>query len=82
MRYARARWPAPRCYINDGRLEIDNNAAERTLRGVAQGRKNYLFAGSDQVDDPPPPTPSSRPSRVGHRTLTFYRMGEPRRPTA
>jgi hypothetical protein len=42
------RWPAPtRCFA-DGRLEIDNNPAERALRGVAVGRKNYLFAGSDR----------------------------------
>ena len=34
-------------YCDDGRLEIDNNAAERELRAVALGRKNYLFAGSD-----------------------------------
>ncbi len=34
-------------YIEDGHIEIDNNAAERSLRGVALGRKNYLFAGSD-----------------------------------
>jgi hypothetical protein len=33
-------------YVDDGRLEIDNNAAERALRGVALGRKNYLFMGS------------------------------------
>jgi transposase len=33
-------------YLRDGRLEIDNNAAERQLRGVAVGRKNWLFAGS------------------------------------
>ena len=32
---------------DDGELEIDNNAAERALRVVALGRKNYLFAGSD-----------------------------------
>jgi len=32
---------------DDGRLEIDNNSAERALRVVALGRKNYLFAGSD-----------------------------------
>ena len=35
-------------YLDDGRLEIDNNAARRALRGVALGRKNYLFAGSDE----------------------------------
>jgi hypothetical protein len=33
--------------VDDGRLEIDNNAAERALRAVALGRKNYLFAGSN-----------------------------------
>ena len=32
-------------YVDDGRLEIDNNAAERALRGVSLGRKNYLFMG-------------------------------------
>jgi hypothetical protein len=34
-------------FSDDGRLEIDNSAAERALRAVALGRKNYLFAGSD-----------------------------------
>jgi hypothetical protein len=34
-------------YLTDGRLEIDNNAAERAMRGVALGRKNWLFAGSE-----------------------------------
>ena len=47
MRYGLTRWTALCRYIDDGRLEIDNNAAERALRGVALGRKNYLFAGSD-----------------------------------
>ncbi len=46
-RYALSRWPAQCCYTNDGRVEIDNNAAERSIRGIALGRKNYLFAGSD-----------------------------------
>ena len=45
--YALARWPALVRYCDDGRIEIDNNAAERALRAVALGRKNYLFAGSD-----------------------------------
>ena len=48
IRYALARWPALTRYRDDGRLEIDNNAAERALRPVALGRKNYLFAGSDE----------------------------------
>jgi transposase len=47
MRYALSRWPALCCYTNDGRVEIDNSAAERSIRGIALGRKNYLFAGSD-----------------------------------
>jgi transposase len=47
IRYALARWTALTRYRDDGRLEIDNNAAERALRAVALGRKNYLFAGSD-----------------------------------
>ena len=47
FRYMRARWTAlTRCF-DDGRLGLDNNPAERALRGVAIGRKNYLFAGSD-----------------------------------
>jgi transposase len=45
--YAFGRWPALLRYCDDGLLEIDNNAAERALRAVALGRKNYLFAGSD-----------------------------------
>src|ERR1700741_3308344 len=47
IRYALSRWDALTRYIEDGHIEIDNNAAERSLRGVALGRKDYLFAGSD-----------------------------------
>lgn len=47
IRYALTRWTALTRYRDDGRLEIDNNAAERSLRPVALGRKNYLSAGSD-----------------------------------
>jgi transposase len=47
MRYALSRWDALTRYCDDGRLEIDNNAAERSIRPLALGRKNYLFAGSD-----------------------------------
>jgi transposase len=47
IRYALSRWRALTRYIDDARLEIDNSAAERALRAVALGRKNYLFAGSD-----------------------------------
>jgi len=45
--YILTRWTALTRYRDDGRLEIDNNAAERSLRAVALGRKNYLFCGSD-----------------------------------
>ncbi len=48
IRYALARWVALTRYRDDGHLEIDNNAAERTLRAVALGRKNCLFVGSDK----------------------------------
>ena len=47
IKYALTRWLALTRYADDGRIEIDNNAAERALRVVALGRKNYLFAGSD-----------------------------------
>jgi hypothetical protein len=47
IRYALSRWDALLRYCDDGHIEIDNNAAERALRAVALGRKNYLFAGSD-----------------------------------
>ena len=47
IRYALDRWDALLRYSEDGRVEMDNNAAERALRAVAIGRKNYLFAGSD-----------------------------------
>jgi transposase len=47
MRYTVSRQDALTHYIHDGRIEIDNNAVERSIRGIALGRKNYLFAGSD-----------------------------------
>jgi transposase len=51
IQYALSRWRALTRYCEDGRIEIDNNAAERSLRPVALGRKNYLFAGSDTGGD-------------------------------
>ena len=47
IRYALSHWRALTRYLDDGHLEIDNNAAERALRAVAIGRKNYLFMGAD-----------------------------------
>jgi transposase len=51
IRYALSRWRALTRYTEDGLLEIDNSAAERALRAVALGRKNFLFAGSDNGGD-------------------------------
>jgi transposase len=45
--YALKLWSALTRYADDGRIEIDNSAAERALRGVALGRRNFLFAGAD-----------------------------------
>jgi transposase len=47
IRYGVSSWAALTRYIEDGRLEMSNNAAERAIRPLALGRKNYLFAGSD-----------------------------------
>ena len=47
IRYARSRWDALGRYLDDGRLEISNNAAENKIRPAALGRKNWLFFGSD-----------------------------------
>ncbi|MDQ1157371.1 hypothetical protein QE385_001698 [Sphingomonas sp. SORGH_AS 950] len=44
--YGTKRWQALSRFLGEGRLEIDNNIAERALRGVAIGRRNWLFAGS------------------------------------
>jgi transposase len=57
IHYALARWDAFVRYCDDGRIEIDNSAAERALRAIAVGRRNYLFAGSD---------------RGGVRAATYY----------
>lgn len=47
--YALQRWQAMAAYFEDGHLEIDNNLIENAIRGVALGRKNYLFAGSHEA---------------------------------
>jgi len=47
IRYALSHWRALTRYVDDGLLEIDNNSAERALRAIAIGRKNYLFMGAD-----------------------------------
>jgi len=48
MDYMLKRWSAFTRFLSDGRIYLTNNAAERALRGIAIGRKNWLFAGSDR----------------------------------
>ena len=47
LAYGRKRWIALTRFLDDGRAEVDNNIAERAMRSVAIGRKNWLFAGSE-----------------------------------
>ena len=47
FRYALSRWPSFCLFLEDGRVAIDNNAAERGMRPIGVGRRNWLFAGSD-----------------------------------
>jgi transposase len=47
IRYALTRWSALCRFIDDGRIELDNNTVERAIRPITLGRKNHLFAGSD-----------------------------------
>jgi transposase len=46
--YMLKRWPAFTRFLDDGRICLSNNAAERALRGIALGRRAWLFAGSDR----------------------------------
>ena len=48
MGYALTNWDALNVYLTDGRLEIDNTRSERNMKGVAVGRKNYLFVASNR----------------------------------
>ena len=59
MDYLLKRWPAFTRFLDDGRICLSNNAAERALRGIALGRKSWLFAGSD---------------RGGQRAATMYSL--------
>jgi transposase len=48
IRYMLSRWASFTCFLDDGRVCLSNNAAERALRCVAVGRRNWTFAGSDE----------------------------------
>lgn len=47
FRYGLSRWPSFCLFLDDGRVAMDNNAAERALRPIGIGWKNWLFAGAD-----------------------------------
>ena len=51
MDYMLRRWDSFARFLEDGRICLTNNAAERALRGLALGRKSWLFAGSDRGGD-------------------------------
>ncbi|MBX4158788.1 transposase, partial [Lactiplantibacillus plantarum] len=57
INYLQKRWPSFTLFLEDGRVCLSNNAAERALRGIALGRKSWLFCGSD---------------RGGQRAATMY----------
>jgi transposase len=48
IQYTLTRWSALNRFVGDGAVEIDNNAAERAIRALVLGRRNYLFAGADR----------------------------------
>jgi hypothetical protein len=56
IRYALAHWRALTRYVDNGLLEIDNSAAERALRAVALGRKNYLSVDRTRAANARPPS--------------------------
>ena len=57
--YCLTRWVALTCFLDDGRICLSNNAAEREVRPIAMGRKNWTFAGSDEG---------------GHRAAAIYTL--------
>lgn len=48
INYSLGQWKELTEYVNDGKLSIDNNVAERAIRPIAIGRKNYMFCGSHE----------------------------------
>jgi hypothetical protein len=49
LQYALGQWPAMQTFLEDGRVEIDNNATENDIRPSAVGKKNWLFVGSPEA---------------------------------
>ncbi len=58
IRYALGRMPKARPYLSNGHLDLDNNAAERAVKPVAIGRKNWMFSGSARGLEKPWLSPS------------------------
>ena len=75
IRYATSRWAALTRFVDDGRLEMTNNAAKRAIRPLALGRKNYLFAGSDEGGRRP--LSCTRSSRPLASMTSIPRLGSP-----
>jgi hypothetical protein len=48
IRYTLGHWDGLTMFLTDGRVEVDSNTVERTMRTIAQGRHSYLFAGSER----------------------------------
>ena len=51
LRYALGRWNGLTQFLDDGRVDLDTNTVERSIRPIALNRKNALFAGSDEGGD-------------------------------
>ena len=49
IRYTLTRWEGLTRFLDDGRIELDSNPVERSIRPIALNRKNALFAGSDKL---------------------------------
>ena len=86
INYCLSRWDAFTRFLNDGRLCMSNNAAERELRAVAVGRRNWTFAGSDEggrraaaiYSLSPPPSSMTSTRRLGLPTCwRAYRITLP-----
>ena len=51
LRYALGQWPSMQVYLENGKVEIDNNLVENTIRPSAIGKKNYLFIGHPEAGE-------------------------------
>ena len=75
INYSLNRWASFVRFLDDGRICLSNNAAERGLRGVAVGRRNWTFAGSEQARAGP--HTFLRSSKPANSTTSIRRLGSP-----